>query len=212
MGLAFVMIHSALNTSMPFTLSELGLAKALVIEAFFGLVLAFAMQVGFAAYHFAGSWLGMQMGLNSAPLFNPATQTQDTPLSDLLLIVAVWAFLFMDGHLLLVRSLAYSFQIVPINVSDVATHLQMDQIIKQFGGIFTYGMMIIAPVVVGLLLLETVIALISRSMPQVNIYFVVLPVKIIVGLLLLMLTLANSSTLFQNHMLNMFSSSSQGIV
>ena len=101
--------------------------------------------------------------------------------------IAVIGFFAIDGHHLVVRALAYSLQRLPpgtpysgINLGAVAT---------QFGAMFSFAVAISAPVIFLLLLVDTALAVMARSMPQMNVFFLSLPLKILVGLLALVLSI-----------------------
>ncbi|HZR33832.1 MAG TPA: flagellar biosynthetic protein FliR, partial [Nevskia sp.] len=61
----------------------------------------------------------------------------------------------------------------------------IEAVVSQSALLFAYGLALVMPVVVGLFLVDVTIAVVSRSMPQINIYFVALPLKVFAGLALL---------------------------
>jgi flagellar biosynthesis protein FliR len=101
-------------------------------------------------------------------------------------MVGALLFLELDAHHTLLRGLAYSFTAVPVG-QPFTLHAQ--PLIAQFGIMYTYGFVLVAPAVVGLMLIDVAVAVAARIMPQANVYFVALPLKVFVGLLLLALSL-----------------------
>ena len=107
------------------------------------------------------------------------------------------ALIFMEtgAHHELLRGLSFSLQAVPLG--QMGTGLDITVLVAEFGAIFTYGFVIASPVILGLMLLDIAAAVISRTMPQVNIYFVVLPFKIFLGLILIAIALTQLGPLLR---------------
>lgn len=148
--------------------------------------MAFGVMAVFAAFAVGGKLLDYQMGFGIASLFDPTTATQSSLSGTFLGMLGAVIFLAMDAHHVLIRALAYTFDAVPVGQPF---HLSADVIVSQFGAMFTFGFMLVAPTVVTLMLLDLGTGVASRLMPQVSAYFVVLPVKIFVGLTVLAISL-----------------------
>jgi flagellar biosynthetic protein FliR len=88
---------------------------------------------------------------------------------------------------MLVRGIAYSLSRFP--PGRPLTELQPAAIVEQFGVVFAYGLMVVAPAVIILLLLDVGLAIAARTMPQMNIFIVAMPLKVAVGLLMLAISL-----------------------
>jgi flagellar biosynthetic protein FliR len=168
----------------PMLLPEL--LAAAVGELLCGAVLAFGLLTGFAAFQLAGRLLDLQLGFGVAALIDPTTRTQVPLLGTLLFMAAVIAFFAIDGHHMVIRALAYSFQRFPPGSAPSA--LDGAAIVAQFGAMFSFAAAIAAPVVLVLLLVDTALAVMARTMPQMNVFFLSLPLKILVGLLILVLS------------------------
>ncbi|TQV73398.1 flagellar biosynthetic protein FliR [Exilibacterium tricleocarpae] len=202
LALAFMLIAglSATPATLPQTLSEWFIAAAQ--ELLIGAVMAFGLFAAFAVFLFGGRILDFQMGFGVANLIDPATQTQGPLLGTILNLMAVMTFFLLDGHHLLIRGIAFSLQQVPIGQSPGA--LRIDEVVMQFGIMFTFGLMLVAPAVFSLLLLDVGLAVSARTMPQVNIFIVGLPLKIFVGLVVLALSLNYMSPLLKRVFASIF--------
>jgi len=82
-------------------------------------------------------------------------------------------------------------------VGQGLAQLQIDAVVAQFGRMFSYGLMLVAPAVFSLLLLDAGMAIIARTMPQLNIFIVGLPLKIFVGSMVLVFSLNYLGPLFK---------------
>ena len=88
---------------------------------------------------------------------------------------------------MLMRGLEFSFERIP--PGTLMADIDPSIVVAQFGGMFLYAVALSAPVLFTILLIDIVLAVIARSMPQVNVFIVSLPLKILVGLLMLAISL-----------------------
>ena len=152
-------------------------------ELFVGALMAYGIFAAFAAFSFAGNALDLQIGFNIANIYDPLTRSQSPLLASLLGMLAVALFFGMDAHHALLRGFAYSLERVPLG--RAMTLPDPTLLIKQFGTVFTLGLMLAAPVLFCLFLVELAMAVLSRNLQQMNIFILGAPVKIAVGLVLL---------------------------
>lgn len=184
-----VMALSAMMTfgrpaSLPtIDLAPLAILVAAVSELAVGAVLAFGLFACFAVFQFAGKLLDVQMGFGIGNVFDPVTRAQSPMIGTLLNLVAVMLFFALDGHHLVIRGLAFSLEQIP--PGGFFTDLSPAPVVAQFGVMFSLGLVLVAPVVFTLLLVDVGLGVMSRTMPQMNIFVLGIPVKIVVGLLML---------------------------
>ena len=167
--------------------------QAAAHELLIGSLLAFGLFTAFGAFLFGGRILDFQMGFGVANLIDPATNTQSPLLGTILNLMAIATFFLLDGHHLLIRGIAYSLEQLP--PGGGVNRLQLDAIVMQFGRMFVFGLMLVAPAVVALMMLDIGLAVAARTMPQVNIFIVGLPLKIFVGLSVLTISVRYFSPL-----------------
>ncbi len=166
--------------------SGAALVSAAIVELMIGAALAFGLLAAFAAFLFGGRLLDLQVGFGVASLIDPTTRGQAPLLGTLLNLVAIAVFFAADGHHVLIRGLAQSLDRFPPGTS--LSSLQIDALVAQFGVVFAYGLAIVAPAVFALLLLDVAMAVATRTMPQMNVFIVSMPLKVVVGLLVLALS------------------------
>lgn len=164
----------------------------LAIGTLFGLAIA-APQ---AALHSAGWLLDVQAGLGAATLLNPGAQNDARSLlGTALMLLATVLFFALDLHLALYRSLIASTAVLP--VGRMGLHPDPTALLAMFGSSFLLGLMTAAPVVLGLFAIDVGIAYATRSMPQANVYFLALPLKVLMAMLLLAAALKAMPVLIQ---------------
>jgi flagellar biosynthetic protein FliR len=181
-------LQVAPSAAAPAARSVGALALAALAEAAIGAAMAFGLFAAFAAFQFAGKLLDIQIGFSLGTVFDPVTRTQAPLLGTVLNLLGVMVFFTLDGHLLLMRGIAYSFTAMP--PGQLPRTWELAAFADQFGVMFLFGLTLAAPVVFALLLTDVGIGIASRTMPQLNIFTVGIPVKIVVGLLVFMATLA----------------------
>lgn len=166
----------------------LGWIAAALSELAIGLVFGLVILVPQASLHMAGWLVDVQAGLSAVTLFNPGAEgDMQSPIGTALTLLGTVLFFMLDLHLDFYRMLVASVQVLP--VGQGGAHLDLDALFGLLGSSFLLGLMVIAPVMLGLFAVDVGVAYASRSMPQANIYFLVLPLKIMIALLLLAATL-----------------------
>jgi flagellar biosynthetic protein FliR len=171
------------------------LLTSAVHEFFIGALMAFGLFAAFGAFLFGGRVADLQMGFGVANLINPSTNTQGPLLGTILNLAGVMTFFLLDGHHMLIRGFAFSLEQVP--VGQGLGQLKIDAVVTQFGRMFAYGLMLVAPAVFILFLLDVGLAVAGRTMPQLNIFILGLPLKILTGSLILVLSLKFLSPLLK---------------
>jgi flagellar biosynthetic protein FliR len=158
-------------------------------ELLIGLTFGLAILLPQAGLGFAARLADMQAGLSAATLFNPSGQNEpESMLGTLLMLAATVLFFTLDLHLLLFQMLTASAQALPLGGGGI--HLDPDGFFAMVGASFLLGLAVLAPVILGLFVVDIAVAYATRSMPQANVYFLALPLKVAMALLLLALTLA----------------------
>lgn len=183
--------------AMPITpLDSLPMLILLVAQQMvIGLSMGFAVRLVFAALEFAGEIVGLQMGLNFAAFFDPATGSQGTATSRFYGNIVAFLFVATNGHLMLVQALVRSFNAFPIG--DEPFHfLRVAQPQAWGAEIFSMGLWIALPMVAMLLFINLVMGIISRVAPQISVFSVGFPLTVSIGLIGMAATLPLMETPF----------------
>jgi len=153
-------------------------------EILLGLVIGFSVKLIFAGIQLAGQLAGYQMGMALANVMDPSSSQQVPLLAQFNNLIALLIFITINAHYWFIRALAHSFQLVPpLNVNFSGS--LMEHLIKMSGNMFVIGIQIGAPVIAALLITSVAFGLIARTVPQMNVFIVAMPLKIAVGLLFL---------------------------
>ncbi len=162
------------------------LVLALAGEILLGIGLGWGAQLLFAGLRLAANQLEMKMGLSLAQMIDPQWGGSGSALASILELIAVLVFFSLNGHRLLIEALNTSYAIFPLAGEKLAFSRM---IVGSAGQIFSIALRVSAPVVIGLLLSDVVLGIMSRAIPQMNVFFVALPLQLAFGMLLLFLSL-----------------------
>ena len=159
------------------------LIKYTVIETVNGLLLGYMVMLCFNVLKFAGSLMDFQIGLSMASIYDSTTQTNSTLIDRLLYWIGVMVFLGIDGHHTLIVSIVDSFNY--IGIGDLVVINNLGYVIETFTKLMNTGFKIAIPFILTLLLTELLMGLISRSVPSFNVMLIGMPVKMLIGTVLL---------------------------
>jgi flagellar biosynthetic protein FliR len=190
-GLALFIALAAQPSLPPIPVVALDSALAIMVlvqQLLVGFTLGFAVRVVFAAVEMGGELIGLQMGLNFAGFFDPATASQGTASGRFFSTMVAFLFILSNGHLAIIAALVHSFEVFAVGDEPFA-FLRQTQPQRWGAEVFTLGLWIALPMVGMLLFVNLVLGVISRVAPQISVFSVGFPITLSVGLIGMLLTL-----------------------
>jgi len=169
-------------TPVPVIDHWLSLAIGVGAEVLLGISIGLLIQLLFSGVQIAGQIAGYQMGLAIANIMDPASSMQIPILAQAYNLVAMLLFLTLNAHHWFFFSLADSFRLIPPLQFKLSASL-IQYMMETGGAMFVVALKIGAPVIVVLILTSVAFGLVARTVPQVNIFIVAMPLKIVIGLL-----------------------------
>lgn len=169
----------------------LGVGRELAV----GLIVGFGTKFMFEAFSLAGTFAGRQMGFAIAELVDPVTSAPQSMVGQFWALVAVLLFLAVDGHHFLVRLLVQNFQLVPLN-TGVLQPASGRMLITGSTEMFHLALKLAAPAIMLTLMVDVGVGVLSRAMPRLQVFFVALPLKLVVGVFALVVSLQLFQALF----------------
>lgn len=152
-------------------------------EVMAGLALGFAIQIGFAAALIAGETVSNSMGLGFAAMADPTSGRMSPAIGQFLSMLATFLFFAVDGHLMLIAIIVDSYQTIP--AGSWLSYKAISGLV-QFGGLmFSAGLAIAMPVTAAMIVVQIILAIISRSAPTLNLFSVGMPAALLAGVALL---------------------------
>ncbi|MFA9461482.1 flagellar biosynthetic protein FliR [Thiohalorhabdus methylotrophus] len=152
-----------------------------VQEVLAGALMGFSFTLLLAAIQLAGQSMGSTMGLALANVFDPATSAQINVLAQFYSLLALVLFISADGHFMFLRLLVESFERVPpgsIALGDAGARA----VLEAGAHVFALGVRLAFPVLLTLLLVYAAAGVMSRAAPQIQVFFVLHPLNIALGL------------------------------
>ncbi|TWD85723.1 flagellar biosynthetic protein FliR [Variovorax beijingensis] len=159
---------------------------AAVAEFALGATLGLGILLAFGAFSVAGQLLDVQLGFGIAQIIDPVTARPAPILTSAFQYLAVLVFFLLNGHHALLRGIRYSVDRFPVG-APWSLMQAMEPLLKQATGLLSLGFALAAPVVFCILLVEFVLGVVGRNLPQMNMFTMGIPVKIVVGLVALSL-------------------------
>ncbi|UCD81771.1 MAG: flagellar biosynthetic protein FliR [Desulfobacterales bacterium] len=169
---------------IPVTGSLIALGIGAAREILLGLTIGFSVKFIFAGVQLAGQLTGYQMGLAIADVLDPAASQQIPLLAQFNNLVALLIFLSINAHYWFIRALAQSYRLVPPLSAHFGGSLT-EQLVQLGGNMFVIAVQVGAPVIAVLLVTSAAFGLVARTVPQMNVFIVAMPLKIGVGLIFL---------------------------
>ncbi|WP_322787175.1 flagellar biosynthetic protein FliR [Trichococcus palustris] len=177
-------ITPAMNVEFPiFYFILLGI-KELVV----GMAIGYISQLFFSAVEMAGSFADFQVGFSMASVFDPAIGVQASYFGRVYYWLSMCIFFFTDMHHQVLKALVQSFVYFPIERLSVGT-FGVEGILKLFSMVFEIALNLAAPIMIAALLTEIVLGVLSRTVPQINVLILSMPLKILVSLGLMLVLL-----------------------
>lgn len=161
----------------------------LLMELFTGIALALIVQFFFAAIQLAGQIIDTQLGFGMMNVVDPLSGTQAPLLGNFKYVLALLVFLQIDGHHRFIQAIFDSYNVFPVGQSFLLSPRFMQSFLAYFGNIFIIGCKLGIPIVGTLLVTDFILGIMSRTVPQMNIFMVGLQVKIIIGFFVLLATI-----------------------
>ncbi len=158
-------------------------------ELLLGVIVGLLLNFIFEAVQFAGQVLGMQMGFSLATMIDPQSQADSPVLSIFYQTIVMLIFFVLDVHHWILRGLVSSFYYLPAGQS-VLTFGRVNALLHTASAIWVLGLQIAAPALIATVIADFVLAFIGKASPQLPVLFVGISVKSVLGMLVIIATMA----------------------
>ena len=160
--------------------SVLSSGLSVLSELFIGWLIGLVSYVALISISMAGKIMDLQVGYAMVQVMDPTSGQQNALIGSFLYNLAVIIFLVTDGHHFLLSGLVESFQMIPITGLNLDTDI-VDLMVDFTNGIFVSGMKVAIPVTFAILLTNVGLGILARTMPQLNIFVVGVPMHLVIG-------------------------------
>ncbi len=170
-------------------------------EILLGILFGFTVYLFFSVVQTAGALMDMQIGYAMANVIDPNTGASAPLLGNFKYMTIVVFFLMMNGHHHLLNGLMYSYEWIPLDNALFSQMLNGNVshfLVKTFSTVFLLAVQTAGPLMAALFLTDVGLGLLTKTAPQFNVFVVGIPLKMIVGLVLLVMVLPGMAVLFEN--------------
>ena len=188
-GLSLLMTFTLINfhppaaEGYPFD-TPVALAGAVLLELLVGFILGFGTILFFQTLQTAGYIIDMQIGFAMANQFDPGTGMQMPIVGSLLNLMFIQCFLLADGIPMLVAIMGRTFDVIPVGGAVISIEIA-GAALEMFVQSFVLAIRIAMPAIAAALLCEAALGIIVRTAPQMNVFVIGIPIRVIVGLVAL---------------------------
>jgi flagellar biosynthetic protein FliR len=176
-GLSGIAVHGQHIPGQPLEVALLVVENLLV-----GLLLSFVVAGVFAAVQMAGGLADILSGFSFGATVDPINGNQGGTFSELYSLIGVMLFIAIGGDAWLMRGIARTFTLVPLTKGPNLTSLT-NAAEASVASLFVSAVEVAAPLILALLITDVAFGMVSRVVPQMNVFSVALPLKVGVSLL-----------------------------
>jgi flagellar biosynthetic protein FliR len=186
----------------PFPLDNLDFTSLLGVmwqEVSVGLLLGFVARMVFYAVDIAGSFISTEMGLNTAAILDPVGGGSSQVAGTILVFLATVVMLTLNLHHWMLLGFERSYEVLPMGSAHLSNALFQD-IVSRTSNVFMLALQISAPIIAVSFVITLVFSVLSRAVPQMNVFVEMFSFRIVGGLIVLGFTLQLSSQYVINYL------------
>lgn len=190
-SVTFCIFHVIPRAGLEGQTYDTGLFWLAIKEVLVGLILGFVSRLLFYAVECGGHLIAVSMGLASATVFSPSSGTSTPVLEKFYVVLLTLLFLGLNAHHTFLSAMVESFTIIPISPTgiDLAAFMSQKGGGEMIQAVTVSGLKMAAPIMVVIFFLNVAMGIIGRAVPQINVLVTSLPVNIMAGLVVMVVTL-----------------------
>lgn len=192
----FPIISSTTPFAVPSALPELIIY--LMREFGVGFMIGFLANLIFVAVQIGGEFISIQIGISMSQILNPETGTSTPVLAQIYIIFIAFIFMAVNAHQWLFAAVYRSFKTFPPGLDFLFTGPVVEHVLKLTAEMFVIAISMILPIFCVMFVAEVLMGFMSKMMPQMNIFMVAIPLKVYLGLILILMFISPTATYLAN--------------
>ncbi len=164
--------------------SGIDLFLSMVKEFAIGFSMGFVMQLFLSIFQLGGELIDMQMGIGMAMMYDPNSNSQISITGNLMTIMYTLIFFISNSHIALIYIAASSYKVIPIGLQPLDPKLSLF-FIELFGYMLIYAVQLALPIIATEIIVEVVVGILMRFVPNINVFVINLQIKLLVGITIL---------------------------
>lgn len=162
---------------------------AVITEFVIGWLIGFSAYLVFSVLSLAGQFIDMQIGFSMVNVFDPMSQIQLTITGNLYYYLLILIALVTNAHYFFIEALIKSYDLIPLGKMALTPDLYAS-LIGYMTRYFELALTIAAPIFFVMIITNVVLGILARTVPQLNMFVIGFPIKILFGLLTIFVTLS----------------------
>ena len=189
-----IIIYSLVKASVPvMPVSPIALGVLIFCETLVGLMMGLCIRLLVSALHIAGTVIAMQSGLAMAQAFDPSQGSQSSLVATFMTLLGVTLIFVTDLHHLMISAMYKSYSLFPIGGNIVIGGFA-ELVADTVSNSFKLGIQMASPIIVYAIVFNAGLGVISRLVPQLQVFFVAIPINIVMGFVILAVVISAAMT------------------
>ncbi|MBZ2173859.1 flagellar type III secretion system protein FliR [Schnuerera sp. xch1] len=184
----FISILITLTLDIDLDLLETSYVVLIIKELMIGLIIGFISYAFFSAFYVMGQILDMKIGFGMVNVVDPQNKVQVPLMGNFYYILAFLFLLISNAHHVIINALIDSYSFIPIGGFDF-NHENKFLLLDIVSKSFVIGFKLSIPVVIIIFLTDILLGILARTIPQMNVFVVGMPLKILVGLIIVSISI-----------------------
>ncbi len=188
-GLSFA-LGILISLSLPVGIDiENQLLLIIILKEFMiGVVIGFIAYAFMTSFYVLGQVIDMKIGFGMANVFDPQNKIQVPLIGNFYYILSFLFLLMINGHHVIIQALIDSYEFLPIGTFNYGENT-LSIVVNSVAKAFEIGFKLSFPVVAIIFLTDVVLGIMAKAIPQMNVFVVGMPLKVFIGLIIIMLTI-----------------------
>lgn len=176
------LITVTLDIDMDYT--EITFVALIMKELMVGFIIGFISYAFFTTFYVMGQIIDMKIGFGMINVVDPQHRVQVPLMGNFYYILGFLLLLSFNGHYMIINALVDSYKFIPIGkfvIKEESAFMMVDVLAKSF----EIGFKLSAPIIIIIFLTDLLLGILSRTIPQMNVFVVGMPLKILIGLIII---------------------------
>jgi len=186
LGLTAIVFFSGAAGTVEYTPNVVGYFSLLLGELLAGILMGFIVYSTFAIVYLVGELVDRQIGFAMASVFDPVMQLQVPVIGNLLYFTIMALFIVSGGLTSLIGALILSFELAPLGqVFVLGNNVLLMYVLGTFVGFFMLAVQFSLPIAGAIFIVDIMLGILVKAVPQMNVFVVGMPLKVLLGLTLM---------------------------
>jgi len=192
--LTLIYVSAADNLTVDYQGSMVLYTVFVAKELAIGIIMGYVTYIIMSGIYLAGQIIDNQVGFGYANVLDPITNIQVPLTSNFYYTYIILIFLLINGHHMIIRALFYSYEVIPLGKLTFSSDV-IGELGSLMGEMFSIALRISAPIIAAVFIADVVLGVLSKTIPEMNVFMLGMPIKVFVGLLIITITIANAQSI-----------------